>query len=292
MTPAPVRAGAPRSGTLRTIVAAGAAAATSAAARRFVDARLATRHPARWRRTNYSGRTVSLSAGPAWVAGGLAGLALVPLPGRVRAALALATAGAGAFGLVDDLGEHGHAKGLRGHLGALRHGRVTTGALKIAGIGATGLATAALLGRTRQPAPGRGLAARVAGIALDGALVAAAANLVNLLDLRPGRAAKAYLLHAPALLGPAGPAWAAGLGATAGVLPDDLGERAMLGDCGANAAGALLGAVAVAGAPRPVRGVALAVAVALTLASERVSFSAVIDRTPVLRAADRWGRRR
>lgn len=280
----------PGTAALRSLATAAVAAGAAAAARRLIEAGPARRAPARWLRTNHRGESVTLAEGPAWVAGALAGIAASPLPGRVRGALATAAAGAGGFGLLDDLGERGHAKGLRGHLGALRHGRVTTGAAKIAGIGATGLLSALLVSGARPDRAGTP-AGRVADVLVDGALIASAANVVNLLDLRPGRAAKAYLVHAPALLGRAGPGYAAGLGATAALLPGDLGERSMMGDCGANAAGALLGAVTAASAPRAVRVVALAGAVALTLASERVSFSAVIERTAWLRRLDGWGRR-
>ena len=65
----------------------------------------------------------------------------------------------------------------------------------------------------------------------------------------------------------------------------------MLGDGGANALGAMLGAAAATSLPRPARIAALGVIVGLTAASEVVSFSEVIDRTPVLRWADRLGRR-
>ncbi|GAA1120912.1 hypothetical protein GCM10009642_67860 [Nocardiopsis metallicus] len=64
----------------------------------------------------------------------------------------------------------------------------------------------------------------------------------------------------------------------------------MLGDAGANALGAALGAAAAARAPRPVRLALLGGVVGLTLLSERVSFSKAIDRVPALRRLDRWGR--
>jgi hypothetical protein len=134
----------------------------------------------------------------------------------------------------------------------------------------------------------------LADVAASGALVASSANLVNLLDLRPGRALKAAtLVAAPLGLGPTGGAGAgaAVLGVVGAAMDQDLAEADMLGDGGANALGATLGTAVVLGAPRPVRLAALAVVVALTVASEKVSFTRVIERTPVLREVDGWGRR-
>lgn len=233
-----------------------------------------------WLRTNFRGRRVTLRQGPALACGVCAAVLLVPGPGpRVRAASVLAAAGAAAFGVYDDLAGSSRARGLRGHLGALAGGRVTTGMVKMAGIGATGVAAARLLRRSPLDT------------ALDGALIAASANLLNLFDLRPGRAAKVALFAAvPALASPAAPLLGPVVGASAALLPDELAERSMLGDAGANALGAALGAAAAARAPRPVRAALLAGVAALTLASERVSFSRVIDRVPALRRLDRWGR--
>jgi hypothetical protein len=122
--------------------------------------------------------------------------------------------------------------------------------------------------------------------------VAGAANLVNLLDLRPGRAGKAAVLTAAATVaGPAGGLVAGPLGASLAVLPDDLGERVMLGDAGANAVGALLGLRLARVPGRAARASLLAGIVALTLASEKVSFTRVIEATPGLRELDRLGRR-
>jgi hypothetical protein len=84
---------------------------------------------------------------------------------------------------------------------------------------------------------------------------------------------------------------AAPLGAALALLGEDLGERAMLGDAGANALGALLGVAAAASLPRPARVALLAGIAGLTAASEKVSFTAVIERTPALRWLDMLGRR-
>jgi UDP-GlcNAc:undecaprenyl-phosphate/decaprenyl-phosphate GlcNAc-1-phosphate transferase len=236
----------------------------------------------RWARTNHRGEPVTLLEGPAAAAAAVAAAALTPaLPGRTRAALAAAGAGAAAFGCVDDLAGSGKRRGFRGHLGALAHGEVTSGAVKLGGIGATGLAAGALLGGP------------VADQLINAGLVAGSANLLNLFDLRPGRAIK-VALGGGALLA-AGPAdgtraAAAPLGAAVALLPEDLGERAMLGDCGANALGAMLGTAAAA-LPRPARVAALAVVIGLTAASEKVSFTKVIERTPPLRWLDMLGRR-
>lgn len=233
-----------------------------------------------WLRTNFRGRTVTLHQGSALACGVCAATLLVPGPTiRVRAACALAAAGAAAFGVYDDLAGSTRTRGLRGHLGALARGRVTTGMVKMAGIGATGVAAAALLRRSPLDT------------LMDGALIATSANLLNLFDLRPGRAVKVALLAAvPALASPAAPLVGPAVGASAALLPDELAERSMLGDGGANALGAALGAAAAAGAPRPLRAALLVAVAALTLASERVSFSRVIDRVPALRRLDRWGR--
>ena len=91
--------------------------------------------------------------------------------------------------------------------------------------------------------------------------------------------------------GPAGGLVAGPLGATLAVLPADLRERVMLGDCGANAVGALVGLRLAGLRSRASRSALLAGVVALTLASEKVSFTTVIEATPGLRELDRLGRR-
>ena len=246
--------------------------------------------PKAWERTNHRGEPVTLLEGPAYAAGATAAVALVPgLPPRLRAAAVLASAGAGAFGVYDDLYGNGDRRGLRGHLAALGKGELTTGGVKLLGIGAVGLVAGALA----RPADSASLTDRL----LAGAVVAAGANMVNLFDLRPGRAIKAATIAAaPALLlGDTGSAGnvirAAALGTAAAVLPEDLGERAMLGDAGANALGALLGVAAVSGTGRGGLLWRAAFLATLTAASEKVSFTKVIAGSPPLRALDGLGRR-
>ena len=275
----------------RGLTAAAAAGATGAAAARLAYAALNLRPPGgtkAWSRTNHRGEPVTLLEGPAVAAGAIAGVLAQAGPGsgsaRSAAAMAAAAAGAAAFGAYDDLAGSGGRRGFRGHLGALRHGEVTTGTIKLGGIGVTGIASAALGGGSP------------ADVVINAGLVAGGANLLNLFDLRPGRAIKVAVASG-ALISAGGSGSGHGVGVAAppvaaalALLPEDLGERAMLGDCGANALGAVLGAAA-AGLPRPVRIAVLAGITGLTAASEKVSFTKVIERTPTLRWLDMLGRR-
>lgn len=278
-----------------------------------------------WERTNFHGVTVSLRGGVAMAGASVASAAVASaFSDQPRAALGgvVASLGGGLAGYIDDVDQGAHdggkvAKGLKGHLGALAHGQVTTGVIKIAGIGASALAASALVGSKATSVGGK-----VADLALNTVLIAGAANLANLLDLRPGRALKATVLVATPLsyfscaaakpeasgasgapsATPAAPASASGASAqrllASGLnaaaitaLVEDLQETTMLGDTGANAAGALLGTSLAANDSWKLRlGTTLAV-VGLILASEKVSFSKVIAANPALNWLDQLWRR-
>ncbi|MEO5679332.1 MAG: hypothetical protein ABIS47_06665 [Acidimicrobiales bacterium] len=241
------------------------------------------------RRVNARGRTVATAGGLAPLVSVVAAAGLTGLRRREAwRATAVACAGLGLAGLVDDVaGERtggGGPRGVAGHLGELRRGRVTTGAIKVAAGAASGLAAVAAL-----PASSAGLADRLEG----GAVVALAANLGNLLDRAPGRTTKVALAGAATLLAagrlPAGPAFA--VGATAATLGQDLAEAVMLGDTGANLVGAALGVALVDRLGGAGRHTALLPLAALTVVSERWSFSRAIAATPPLAWADQLGRR-
>ena len=278
-----------------------------------------------WERTNFHGATVSLRGGVAMAGASVASAAVASvLSDQPRAALGgvVASLGGGLAGYIDDVDQGAHdggkvAKGLKGHLGALAHGQVTTGVIKIAGIGASALAASALVGSKATSVSGK-----VADLALNTVLIAGTANLANLLDLRPGRALKATVLVATPLsyfscaaaktpawetsgapsATPAAPASASGASAqrllASGLnaaaitaLVEDLQETTMLGDTGANAAGALLGTSLAANDSWKLRlGTTLGV-VGLILASEKVSFSKVIAANPALNWLDQLWRR-
>jgi hypothetical protein len=235
---------------------------------------------ARWGRRNFRDREVSLLLGPAVGAGAIAGVTVAG--SRHRASALLVVTSAAAVGMYDDLYGDRHARGLGGHARALLDGRVTTGMVKLVSL----IAAAAIAASRRHRHP--------VDVALGTVLVAGTANLVNLFDLRPGRAAKVTATGAALLsLGASREARAiaaVAAGAAVAGLPADLGERAMLGDCGAGTLGTLLGWSAASTGSRVRRTVLAAAVVGLTAASERVSFSAVIEATPALRRLDQLGR--
>ena len=168
-----------------------------------------------------------------------------------------ATAAVAAIGLADDLWS-GPERGVGAHV---RAGR-TTGVLKLLGIPAVGyLATRRLSGAL---------------------LVGLAANALNQLDTRPGRALKAYLLAAVTIRAP--------LRSAVLLLAYDLREMAMLGDAGSNALGAMLGLKSVKSFTG--RGVwaTIGALAALNVLGETRSVGALIERTPGLSHLDRVGR--
>jgi Glycosyl transferase family 2 len=162
-----------------------------------------------------------------------------------------------AIGLADDL-LSGPERGVRAHFRA----GATTGTLKAVAIPLYGLV------RTRR---------------LSGAvLVALAANFLNQLDTRPGRALKAYLAVALFVRAPLLPAVL--------IAPYDLREMTMLGDAGSNALGAMLGLSSVDRFTGRGRKLAIAALAGLNLLGETRSLGELIERTPILSHLDRLGR--
>jgi hypothetical protein len=203
--------------------------------------------------------------------------------------------GSCAFGLLDDwVGDHSF-KGFRGHLSALAHGVITTGGLKMLGIGILALFTTISLYWNGWESLPR--------IVLATCVIALMANFMNLFDLRPGRAGKVYILglamaiamvvfsqivtlNWPDIIA----LTLAGFGPILAVWRFDLGEKGMLGDAGANSMGAFLGYIYAT--TLPLWGLAILAAALLTLniISEQVSFSRVIEGNKLLSYLDNLGR--
>jgi len=266
---------------------------------------------------NYRGRKVFLGLGIVWVFWALGATLIALVWPTIALPSGLLVFGAGlhsasivvttvvwafVLGLIDDFYGTSDSKGFKGHLAALARGALTTGALKAFGIGFVAFVAGVGIAE-HQGLEGAGYAVKVALSALT---IALCANLINLLDLRPGRALKGYgvlgLAAAVALAVPMtdGVMMGAGslivafiwlTGPALAVARFDLAEEGMLGDAGANAAGALVGSVLSIGLSTPALS-ALAVFLLMANAlSERVSFSRIIESNVILSRFDSWGRK-
>jgi UDP-GlcNAc:undecaprenyl-phosphate GlcNAc-1-phosphate transferase len=247
-------------------------------------------------RENYRGRLLAFPSGAVLVACSLLALApLALLDDRADLDLldpdlrrwAVYVLGVALLGLLDDaLGRAAAVdtpRGWRGHVRTVLSGRFSTGAIKAAG--ALALAAYAVSGRGRESLD----------YLADLALLLLATNLFNLLDLRPGRAEKAFaLLLAGLCVG----AWTVApldlLGIFIGPVlvgaAFTLRERAMLGDTGANLIGALAGISLLVTLGDDARLAALAIVAALSLYGEFRSISRTIEGVPLLRSLDSLGR--
>jgi UDP-GlcNAc:undecaprenyl-phosphate GlcNAc-1-phosphate transferase len=195
------------------------------------------------------------------------------------------TLGVALLGLIDDQ-LAGPSRGWRGHGRAVLRGEFSTGALKA--VGSLALAFYVL--------QSIGYAEGVGDYLLAVALLVLTTNLFNLLDLRPGRSAKAFALlglvlsfvawHGHDEIGV--PLWIVGpLAAPILVVGCyDLRERTMLGDTGANVFGAVAGLWLLLAFDTTGQLIVLA----LTVYGELRSLSSLIERTPLLREIDSIGR--
>ena len=237
-------------------------------------------------RANYAGKRLPASFGILWVLTAMVGWLLAsrfttetPLSRDLAAALVI---GLGMLGVVDDAYGSRSARGFRGHLRALRHGRITTGLLKALLGGWFALAVGLLTAKGNL----------WTGV-LNGLMIALCTNFMNLFDLRPGRALKVFFLAVVAAiwLSPAH-AWllAPVLAAALLYAPVDFAAGAMMGDSGANPLGSVIGLVFALSLGWLAKLIAVLILIAVHIYAERYSLGELIERLPVLRTLDAWGR--
>ena len=250
-------------------------------------------------RENWRGRALPFPGGIAIVAAGVLAIGLCTALAQIAKLDAFAVSppnvtyllGVALLGLIDDLvsGPPARARGWRGHGGAVLGGEFSTGALKA--VGSLALALYALQELTIL---GTG------DYLLAVALLVLTTNLFNLLDLRPGRSAKAFALLGVLLsliawhgrYGVSVPLWVVGPFAAPVLVVGfyDLREHTMLGDVGANLIGGLAGVWLITALDTTGQLIALAIVLAITVYGEFRSLSALIERTPLLRQIDSIGR--
>ncbi len=191
------------------------------------------------------------------------------------------------LGFIDDMLGNRDTTGLKGHFKALFKGKMTTGGLKAIGGGVIALYLAA------------GTLLSSAGwieILLDALVIALFTNLLNLFDLRPGRAVKAFFLFFMIIL-----LLAAGkvnwlliaplLGAVLYYFRYDLRAEMMLGDAGSNVLGLSLGYLCIHNLNLIPRIIVLLFLIGMHLYTEKYSLSETIGKVPLLKYLDDLGRR-
>jgi UDP-N-acetylmuramyl pentapeptide phosphotransferase/UDP-N-acetylglucosamine-1-phosphate transferase len=242
-------------------------------------------------RENFRGRTLPLPLGIVIVP--IALIALIPVmllarltdldvyPDNLGFAIVFVP-GIALLGLIDDM-LSGAGRGWRGHGRDVLSGALSTGLLKAAGTLGLALLVASSL-------PGSD-----AEFLLAAAVLVLATNTFNLLDLRPGRSVKAFvLLGAGLTIATTNTTALAGLGIFLGpVLVAgffDLREKAMLGDTGSNAVGALAGLWLVLTLDADGQLIALAVLALVNLFGEFRSISNLVEKVPLVRHLDSLGR--
>lgn len=191
----------------------------------------------------------------------------------------------GALGLIDDMFGQRGVGGFRGHFGELLKGRVTTGVIKAIGGGLTCLYVAQFFSKN------------LVALAVNGLLMALFANIFNLLDLRPGRALKLFLILELIVFMFS---FKSGFWALAGIfmgvaivlLWADLSESCMLGDVGSNILGAVIGLSFVANFSWIINACVLVLLALAQVYAESHSFSELIENNPVLCKLDELGRRK
>ncbi len=251
-------------------------------------------------RPNYRGRRLAFPFGllvPVAGCAALVPLALAQAVGtsdvlpRRFGCVALLCVGVALLGLLDDIlpsrlgagSGRGAARGVRSHSAALLRGELSTGAIKAAGTTILALVAAA------------GLQRHGVSQLLGAGVIVLSAHVFNLLDLRPGRAPKAFALLLAGLVigsGQAAPLWEVGLFAGPALVAGafDLREQALLGDTGASVLGALAGVVLVLSLPSDGQLIALCALAAASAYGELRSISSLIEATPLLRKLDSMGR--
>lgn len=189
----------------------------------------------------------------------------------------------GFLGLLDDLIGNKYIKGLRGHIKALFHGEITTGALKAIFGFFISLVTSSILSTS------------FVDFVINTFVIGLFTNFINLFDLRPGRAAKMFIFLAIILLiANINNKYAYIIWSFFGILIPyinlDLKARAMMGDVGSNTLGYTLGVFAVTSFHITGKLIILILLVIFHILSEKVSFSKVIENNRFLKFLDMIGR--
>jgi UDP-GlcNAc:undecaprenyl-phosphate GlcNAc-1-phosphate transferase len=187
------------------------------------------------------------------------------------------------LGMTDDVFGSRADSGLKGHLKKMLRGQLTTGGLKLVAGGIMSLVVAINISNHWLE------------VMTNTLVIGLSVNAINLLDLRPGRAGKGYLLAAGMLFLASWPTnhlvWCViTAGALLAYLPRDLKARAMMGDTGSNALGASIGITSVLVLPEHLKIGYLIFLIAFHIFTEKYSLTKIIEKNKILNYLDQLGR--
>ncbi len=185
-------------------------------------------------------------------------------------------------GILDDIIGNRDVSGLKGHFKSLLNGKLTTGGFKALFGGFIGLVISIAISKN------------IYDIVINTLIIALSTNLMNLLDLRPGRAIKGYLLISIVLLFTLDE-YTRNLLLL--IFPNviayfnqDLKAKAMMGDTGSNVLGISIGILFVMGYPLKVRLIWLAFLIFIHILTEKYSLTKIIENNKFLNFIDKLGR--
>lgn len=189
----------------------------------------------------------------------------------------------GFIGLLDDLIGDKTVKGLKGHIKSFLKGKLTTGGVK------------AFLGLFISFIVSSYISYNFLDFILNGLIIGLFTNLINLFDLRPGRATKVFvaislILLCFKILRYNNYIILSIYGILIPYIVLDLKGKVMMGDTGSNVLGYTLGAYYTVNFEIYSRVTVLIILILFHILAEKVSFSQVIDNNKILKYIDNIGR--
>ena len=185
-------------------------------------------------------------------------------------------------GIMDDIIGNRNVSGLKGHFKSLLKGTLTTGGFKALFGGFIGILISLSISKD------------IPNIVINTLIIALSTNLMNLLDLRPGRAIKGYLaIMITMFITLTGYTKLLPLLILPNVLAYfkfDLKAKAMMGDTGSNVLGISIGILMVFGYSFNLRVCWLIFLVLIHLITEKYSLTKIIENNKLLNSIDKLGR--
>lgn len=187
----------------------------------------------------------------------------------------------GFIGLLDDFMGNNQVKGFKGHMKMLCSLKLTTGGLKAVVGGIVSILISLMI------------SSDFLNFFINSLMISLFTNFINLMDLRPGRAIKVFLIFSLPSLFYVNKIYKIILlcfiGATLAYFPYDIKGRSMLGDIGSNCLGIILGIIATSYTIY-IKILLVIFLILANLYSEKYSITKLIGRNKVLNFLDELGR--